>query len=260
MKLVALLILLLICASDIERINSNAQNMSTNSLPAGWVAYKKPTEDQLSCANYSRREWGVALKNEQLEVSRYQDSKGDRHVIRVNDGLLIGEDHGEWGGGLWWVSADRRRKKRLSAENVIGFVNSSKGVLAIAGLSHMGTNYGLVLQITDGVRGQRKAVELADLGWAPRAFVSESPDSVLVITDNSLARVKTSGSVEQLLRTYYGGLYPNSMTLSSSGVIHVGMRHFITRLTPNGTTYKEDWFVPADCTQFSKSDYDCVCR
>jgi hypothetical protein len=49
------------------------------------------------------------------------------------------------------------------------------------------------------------------------------------------------------------------MTLSSSGVIHIGMRHFITRLTPNGNTYTQEWFVPADCTLFTKRDYDCVC-
>ena len=31
------------------------------------------------------------------------------------------------------------------------------------------------------------------------------------------------------------------------------------RLTPNGNSYTEEWFVPAECTLFTKRDYDCVC-
>ena len=166
---------------------------------------------------------------------------------------------GEFGGGLWWSSFDRRQKKKLSSENVIGFVNSSKGVLALTGLSHLGYDSGMVLRITDGPGRKRRAVELADLSWAPWAFTSESPDSVIVLTTDGITRVKTSGNVEQLYRTRYHLLYPNSLTLSSSGVIHVGMRHFITRLTPNGNSYNEEWFVPADCTQFTQGYLDCVC-
>ena len=235
--------------------------MSTKSVPpaSGWVAYHKPTEDDLRCANHSRREWRVALKGEQLEVTLRQSNKEQQHVIQVDDGSLTGADFGEFGGGLWWSRADGSDKTKLSNENIIGFVNSSKGVLAIAGLTHMDTDYGKILRITDGPGDKRKAEKLADLGWAPQAFVSESPDSVIVITTHALLRVKTSGSVEELLRTPYHLLYPNSMTLSSSGVIHVGMRHFITRLTPNGKTYDEEWFVPADCTQFSISNVNCVC-
>jgi hypothetical protein len=263
MKQITLLIILLTCASCAERITTQAQNISPKSdSPApGWVAYKTPTEDELRCANYSRREWRVALNGEHLQVTQDPPpiSKGERHVIRVNDGWLTGEDAGEFGGGLWWSSADRRQKKKLSNENVIGFVNSSKGVLAFTGLSHMGYDRGMVLRITGGPGSQRKAVELADLGWAPSAFVSESPDSVLVLTTDGITRVNTSGAVEQLYRTRYHLLYPTSMTLSSSGVIHIGMRHFITRLTPNGKTYDEEWFVPADCTKFTASQLDCVC-
>jgi hypothetical protein len=171
MKQAALLIVLLVCCSG-----TDAQIISTKSdAPApGWVAYKNPTEDELRCANYSKREWKVALKGEQAEVSEYKSEKGERHVLRVEDGSLVGWDFGEFGGGLTWISTDRRHKKNLSRENVIGFVNSSKGVLAITGLSHMGFDRGMVLRVTDGPGLKRRAVELADLGWAPQAFVSES--------------------------------------------------------------------------------------
>src|SRR5215467_11942748 len=147
MRLAVLLVILLICVSCSERITADTQIMSTKSGPpaSGWVAYHKPTEDELRCANYSRREWRVALNGEQLEVTLRQPSKEQQHVINVNDGSLTGADYGEFGGGLWWSSTDQRSKIKLSNENIIGFVNSSKGVLAIAGLTHMDTDYGKVL-------------------------------------------------------------------------------------------------------------------
>lgn len=248
--------------------------------PEGWVLYPSPSADDpaLTCANHSNREWRVAAVGEGVKVSpdapgNHQDplppginsrsvgagAKSERHVIRVGDGWLVGLDAGEFGGALWWFGADGKSSKRLGEENVVGFAESSKGVLALAGLAHLGSDSGKLLRITDGEAGNREVEVLADLGAAPRAFAVESQDSLLIVTTRGLVRVRSSGAVEQLLPTNYGLLYPNSMTVSPSGVIHVGMRHFITRLTPAGSGYKEEWFVPADCTRFETRNYDCVC-
>jgi hypothetical protein len=186
-------------------------------------------------------------------------SKADRHVIAVNDGWLVGMDVGEFGGGLWWFSVDGRSSKKLSDENVHGFAKTSKGVLALVGLTHMSLNSGQVLRIADGEAGNRKVEFLANLGSAPEAFVVESPDTVIIMTTMGLVRVRSAGDVQRLFRTNYELLYPNSMTLSTSGVVNVGMRHFVTRLTPMGNTYKEEWFVPADCTKFLIREFDCEC-
>ena len=193
-----------------------------------------------------------------IQVSSFEDNTY-RHVIKVRDGRLVGEDNGEWGGGLWWISKDGRSRKRLSDENVHGFVKTSAGVLVIVGLSHLRLNYGEVLQYVDGPGRKKRVKAFADLGFAPRAFLLESPESVMVLTRDGFVRVHTSGRLEIVFRRVYGLLYPNSFTLSPNGVIHVGMRHFITRLTPSEGTYKEEWFVPANCAQFVKQEYDCVC-
>ena len=111
----------------------------------------------------------------------------------------------------------------------------------------------------NGANGNRKLQQVVDLGSAPNAFAKNAPDSMLVLTTTGLLRVETSGKIEHLLKTRYEILYPNSMTLTASGVIYIGMRHFVTRLTPSGNTYTEEWFVPADCTTFAVRDLDCVC-
>jgi hypothetical protein len=284
MRWLLIILLLTSCSSCAERVGSQTPVASSElaSLPApeGWVLYPSPLADSpaLRCANYSMREWRVTVEGESLKtrLDTRRDhqaplpseinsknvavgSKGDRHVIQVEDGWLVGLDVGEFGGALWWFSSDGKNSKKLADENVVGFANSSKGVLALVGLAHMGLDSGKVLRIADGEAGNRKIEVLADLGVAPRTFAVESPDTLLVVTTRGLVRVRTSGMVEQLLPTNYGLLYPNSMTLSPSGVIHVGMRHFVTRLTPTGNSYREEWFVPIGCSQFRIRDYDCVC-
>lgn len=248
--------------------------------PPGWVLYPNPATDHavLQCANHSRREWRVILDGDNVKtrldtLSNHQEplppnirsgsvvvgSKGTRHVAQVDDGSLIGLDVGEFGGGLWWFSSDGKSSKRLSEENVLGFVKTRWGILALVGLAHMGTDYGQVLRVGDGAAGNRRIEVLANLGAAPRSFVIESPDSFLVLTTRDLVRVAQNAAVHHLLPVKYGLLYPNSMTLGPSGILHIGMRHFVTRLTPTEGGYKEEWFVPAGCLRFAVKDYDCEC-
>lgn len=126
-------------------------------------------------------------------------------------------------------------------------------------LRHMGANEGDVWRYVDRPGQKKRAEHLVDLGWAPFAFTQDSPDAVLVLTSDGFVRVHTSGRLETVYRIVYGILYPGSIAISPNGVIHAGMRHFVTRLTPSAGTYKDEWFVPANCAQFTQQKYDCVC-
>lgn len=258
---------------------SKDHQSATLPVPKGWVPYPAPEADSsaLHCANYSQREWKVSLKNEGVEISPFSEGieeslpfkiqpknaiaglAGDRRVKRVSDGWLVGFNSGEFGGALWWFSGDGLKRKKLADENVVGFADSALGVLALVGLAHMGIDRGKVLRVGEGNEGERQVNVLADLKEAPCAFAIESPNSILVLTTNKLVRVSTTGKIEGLLSTKYGSLYPNSIALSRTGTIHVGMRHFVTRLTPMNGSYKEEWFVPVDCQRFRVREYDCLC-
>lgn len=250
--------------------------------PAGWVLYRSPDKDAtavLSCAGSSEREWQVAPDGEGVRITPYRErlveeplpfevrssSRGDglygnRHVRRVDDGWLVGFDAGEFGGSLWWFGVDGRQSRKLAAENVVGFADGAAGVLAPAGLAHMGIDRGGVLLVREGRGGDRKVEALADLGSAPTAFAPESPDSLVVATYTRVVRVRASGGVEQLYATAQGEHlpYPNSLTLSKAGVVHVGMRHFVLRLSPSASGYREEWFVPADCGKFRPGGPSCA--
>ena len=75
---------------------------------------------------------------------------------------------------------------------------------------------------------------------------------------------ETIGSAEDTAASFggkYGGLYPTSVAVLRSGAIYVGMRHFVTRLTPKGSSYAEDWLVPSNCLRFVDLGFQfrCAC-
>jgi hypothetical protein len=284
MRNALVIVFLVACSACSEGIRSHAQSSSSASAseraPEGWILYPPPATDSdaLRCANYSMREWKVALSGETLQIQLDKlrdhqdplppqlksrkimvDTKGERHVIAVNDGWLVGLDFGEFGGALWWFSSDGTRSRKIAEENVVGFANSAQGVLVLGGLAHLGFDSGKVWQVRDGEAGEKKLELVADLGSTPRTFLMPSSDSLLILTTRGLVRLKTNGELQTLFTTHYQSLYPTSMTLSPSGVIYVGMRHFVTRLTPTGNSYREEWFVSASCSKFRIRDYDCIC-
>jgi hypothetical protein len=249
--------------------------------PKGWVIYRFPDEPDnsvLRCAAFSKREWQVTPEGEGVKISPYQERRvqdsipfdiqldaaadlaGDRHVKRVSDGWLVGYDAGEFGGALWWFGVDGSDRKKLSDDNVAGFADSSLGVLALVGLAHMGTDYGKVLLVREGKQGNRQVDTISDLGSAPTAFAMESGNSLIVATYDKIIRVLIPGGVEQILAPKDGLPYPNSLTLSKAGVIHVGMRHFVLRLSPAIEGYKDEWLIPSDCKEHEIRGDPCGVR
>jgi hypothetical protein len=134
-------------------------------------------------------------------------------------------------------------------------------VLAIVGLAHLGRESGKILRIGKGSAGRQPVEVLADLGAACLTFAMESPRSLIVMTTQRLMRVRTSGSVKPLLPVpwHYVSLRPNSVSISPSGVIHIGLQHFVIRLMPTEHGYTEEWLVPLECLQFEFRDENCVC-
>lgn len=252
-------------------------------VPDGWVPFSSSIDDTARfCGSYAKHDWEVKLEDGRLKVSEWlghsikkatlpfeitEDSSeesglaGDRYAEKVDDGWLVGFDAGEWGGALWWFSEDGRIRKELTHENIVGFVRLPAGIFALAGLMHLQDWGGKVLRVEKDKSDSWKATQFADLTSAPVASVVESPKSLLVLTWARLVRVNmSSGVVEEISMTSYKNLDPNSIVVGTTGTIFVGMRHFVMRLTPTETSYKEAWFVPKDCQRFERrGEYDCVC-
>ena len=98
---------------------SNDKNPEDAAIPpAGWRIFSLSPEDNgilKECT--SKCTWRVAAVEDRLEIS------ADRHQRRSKDnlvtfpyagGFLIGSNHGEEGGALWWMSAENVRAAHLT--------------------------------------------------------------------------------------------------------------------------------------------------
>jgi hypothetical protein len=261
-----------------------AGKVQAQNLPSGWTPYPTPKSgsETLRCANYSiRREWRVSLSNGALEIAaipferggaqsqvfkklpqgiqRVKGMVGLQSTLKLQNGWLLGFDGGEFGGGLWFAGDDGATQM-LSSENVHGFVETSQGILVLAGLAHLTLDSGKVFIVPYSVNSPRDLKILVELDGAPQAFIKVSDDVMLVVTTQGISRISSSGAVEPLLHRDLGQLYPNSIAATPDGTVYIGMRLFVVRLAPNAEKYLEQWMVPDSCTHFKIQGLDCVCE
>jgi len=282
--LLGLILLFVACLSHSQQTQDHLRKQTYLPTPIGWSLYTKPgvNSREMLCGNYSKREWFVSSGGEQLKIQLHPrqgykrdplpfrirlkrtegyGTNGQRHVQKLDDGWVIGFDQGEYGGSLWWFSPNGKQHKKLANGNIKYFVSLSSELLVLEGLAHLGSAGGKVLRVRQTETGEYQADVLARLDGEPYGFAKESENSLLIITTSGLRRVNKSGTVEKLIETDYGTLYPNSITLARNNIVYVGMRHFITRLIPTSEGYREEWLVPNDCTRFAvnENDLNCVC-
>jgi hypothetical protein len=216
---------------------------------------------QTGTVKITPRPKSYGTKSSKLElptgVKRDKGMLGVESRIKTNTGWLLGFDGGEFGGGLWFAN-DSGKTRKLSNENVRGFVETSDGVLIFAGLAHMGMDSGKVLIITehDSDVGMQT---LAKLDGAPQAVTRISSNVALVVTTHGMSQVSSAGDIKTLLHQTFGLLYPNSVVSLPDGTVYTGMRLFVVRLVKQSGGYAEQWLIPENCKRFSVQGMDCVC-
>lgn len=242
------------------------QPVDESLLPREWVQLKDvPNKSAFFCSSYSDsrrvflrggRPWVTEIeevgdRRDPLpfllpEGRRSEGLGGDRLVYPFAGGWAVGFDAGEFGGGLWWFSGNGQQRWRLSEENVIGFVPSTRGLLVLDGISHLDLSHGRVLLLSASAEGPPTMRILAELPGAPYAFESLHPDTVIVGTPGGVSRVEASGKIIPLSQSKVLP-HPNSLVVGPSGIIYVGMMHFVLMLTPHEGAYRETWLGPRDC-------------
>lgn len=225
--------------------------------PEGWAVFASvlPDDKTMRCANYSKSEWSVNLNNGKILI--LPNERTNPPELRFHGGLLKGEDNGEFGGGLWWISPDGQSTK-LGNDNVQGIVQTSFGTLVLTGLSHLSINRGTVYRIDDGILPP-KMISLVSLAGAPDAFVKDLSGNILIVSSNRIEKLESPGIIKKFVDVDYRSIGAHSIVIDSDGIIYVGHRHFVTRITPMKGKFREDWLIPDECQQFQIQKYDCVC-
>lgn len=265
---------------------ANAQVAMTN---LGFTPLRQPpSEEDRECASYSDVEWSLSMDGGRLKAARStgqpvsdalpftisatQQRGGQRSVVPVSDGWLVGFDHGEWGGGLWWYSQNGRTSRQLRpspnapahpedqlpATNVRGFALVGGDVLVLMGRDHVTLRSGRVFRaVREGKRWTLAPVAVLD--GSPDAWVVEGTD-LLALTQTGLWRVAAGREAEQIAPVMTGGLYPNSLVRGPDSALYVGMRRFVVRMHGDQDRWHASWWVSKDCAHAKVVGSECVCQ
>jgi hypothetical protein len=245
----------------------------------GWKQVSEPSQEFLDCANGSQHEWRVSLHEGKVRIEPDDVSRRDArpplpfklpprlfptggwsYALAVKDGYFVGSNGGEWGGALYWFSANGKKRQQLAKENVRGLVAVSPDeVLSLHGLNHLGMRRGSVRWFKQGADGQWALSEEKPLDAGPDSFTATG-DGVFVVTATSLTKIGPGRQVKVLEPLPTWMLYPNSIAVEAGGGLWLGMRHFVLHLVPRGEKFTREWFVPSPCLQSPRGGSGCVCQ
>jgi hypothetical protein len=207
--------------------------------------------------NYSPCTWSLALLDGVPLATQHHDLPAElpptfhaitnrgspRMVGQARSGLLVGYNHGEWGGALLWCSEDGSVRRELLDDNIVEIVPTTEGFIVLAGLTHLGGDRGRVVELVDEGTGFHVG-RMTELGGAPRAAAMEPSGATLVATTRGLVRLTPEFHVHRLIDTDWGMLYPVSIVVDGSATVYVGMRGIVAELKMNTDPPAEAWLFP----------------
>jgi len=224
-------------------------------------------------ANQSDYEWKVFKEGQVIKavLDKYDEKRAQekppfspqaenlkyfRASLKVDDGWLIGFNHGEFGAALYWFDPSGQKRHKISSHQVVAFFPSSNGILAIEGLAHLSFSYGSIIRITKQSQWQAQKVTL--LPEAPRTGAEFKDGRLLLVLSDSLAEYFLKGEHERLkfLEKDGGwlGLYPNSVVLTDDETkAYIGMRQYVTEYDFKRRTLR---FLIPDSTFLNKLPAD----
>ncbi|CAM4425367.1 hypothetical protein SAMN06265348_12146 [Pedobacter westerhofensis] len=114
--------------------------------------------------------------------------KGNKSVIEVRNGYLVGFDNGEFGASLYWFSRNGNQKYQISDHHVKQFYIAHDIIYAIEGIEHMGSDIGSLLLISM-IDGQWRVTNSFKLPNDPKAIGIDSKNHVIVITSSAILSI-----------------------------------------------------------------------
>jgi len=227
--------------------------------------------------NNSGYDFLVSVTGGQLSVSTYKYNWA-AVSCPVKNGILLGADAGEWGGGLYYAPADTTKKiffvngrpgpasddpfrgglllpgdnplarqvkgKFLITRGNVKFIfHYGDSLYVMGGLAHMGLNFGglYTLCMKSDSFVVAKSMELDS---APMAMTVYN-DTIYVATDGGFWIIKKEQKQQIFKHLFWGGgLYPNSIAVADEHHVYVGMRGGYATIDLPASNIKFYQYVP----------------
>lgn len=147
----------------------------------------------------------------------------DYKAVQVSDGWLVGFNEGEFGAALHWFSNDGRRNYKISDDQVVDFMETLQGIVAIQGFDS-----GSVVRIAKDAQTDRwTSSEVKRLPEEPQSFVLLSDGRMFIVLYESLVLLTPDNRLETLAESA-NWLRPDTIVASPDGTrIYVGTKPYV---------------------------------
>lgn len=192
--------------------------------------------------------WRVEQEGDNVSPHRVTENGYQRpHELRIQfaGSTLIGEDRGEWGGGLSVIDAQGGKPLMILQRNVLQMFSSDAGVVVIVG--DLNANQGSVWLFAKNSSHERAIEMKTDLRGYPRV-AEQRGDDILLVYGEGVSVVESGFKERKIADLPLLELHPNSTARVARSDIYVGMKAFVVRLAlgANGG-YSQQWLTEQGC-------------
>lgn len=246
-----------------------AQTSAVSDAPVGFKAVEMEralngTTDEMSDPGYVVSLVGDKLRIENgadwsKRVKREQESPDPSRIkfkvdmatltwkpgegVEAGDGWIEGFDVGEFAGGLFWFSKDRKKRAQIDERNTRIVAKTSKGIFAVQALLHLMFWYSDLVEVKPTAAGWTTRV-ITSLHLGPRTVVQDS-DRFLYSTSEYISTLETDGTQRELYRPDGYNLRLNSMVVRANGDVWAARSNALLRLRRKGDATVAQWFMKA---------------
>lgn len=164
-------------------------------------------------------------------LSKEELEKGNKAVLKLGDGNLIGVDRGEvgWDGKLSFVFNDKNKEEIEIKKGNIKFIFKFQGkIYFIEGRTPYAFSFGGIFELKrNGKKFSYKKV--VDFEEEPEAFTIHK-DKLLVATDYNFYIVKDFKAEPIFESVFWANMWPNSIAVVDDKNVYMGIRSGLVKL------------------------------
>lgn len=211
-------------------ISINAQ--SKIKIPNDYKLTKIPAENtpEYFKLNYSIDN-SIELKEGRIKV--FPTPKNTDSQLKYKDGILIGSNHGEWGGKLVFKSDGKEIK--IKDGNIISLFELKGKVYFLEGLAHLSENYGEIYEI-QYLQEKFKFIKVLELPDEPQVFQILTDKIYMATFQNFI--IISNWKIETKIKGFWDSLYPNSLIIENKNHVFMGIRGGIVEITIDNKNLK----------------------
>ncbi|MBK1894720.1 hypothetical protein [Chryseobacterium paridis] len=189
-------------------------NFSEHSIP-------EVESEKWSILNHSKDCYAVKKENNRLIVEKTSYYK-ENSVLEIEEGKLIGENKGEWGGALYFQpKKDKEKIVEIKFGNIVDIFQFQNKIYFTEGSGIWGSLYELKKDFT-----YKRIESFGDALEASTVF----NDIIYIASHHGFYKVVNEEAITIFRNQFWSNLYPNSVAVFDEENIFIGMRSGIVKL------------------------------